>query len=54
MIKIPAIDGHAQILSLITAALRQPDVEIKSCRDATAALDLFFEVRPQVVLLDLA
>jgi len=27
---------------------------MKSCRDATAVLDLFFEMRPQVVLLDLA
>jgi hypothetical protein len=41
-------------LSLSAAALCQPDVEMKSCRDATAVLDLFFEMRPQVVLLDLA
>jgi DNA-binding NtrC family response regulator len=53
MIKILAIDDDAQNLAMITAALRQPGVEINNCTDSTAALDLFFEVRPQIVLLDL-
>jgi len=53
MIKILAIDDDQQNLTMLTEALRQPGIEIIGCTDSRTALDLFFQVRPQIVLLDL-
>jgi len=53
MIKILAIDDDRQNLDMMAAALGRPEVEIVSSTDSTAALELFFYVRPQLVLLDL-
>ena len=48
-----AIDDTPQNLELISAALAQKNLEITTATDPEAGLEIFFRVRPQIVLLDL-
>lgn len=53
MIKVLAVDDDSQNLELLSVALNNHDVEIVTSTSSEAALELFFRIRPQLVLLDL-
>jgi DNA-binding NtrC family response regulator len=52
-ITLVAVDDDPATLDLITAALAQDGLEILTCPDGEAGLDMVFRRRPQVVILDL-
>jgi DNA-binding NtrC family response regulator len=52
-VTLVAIDDDPKSLELVTAALKQPALEILTATDATSGLDLVLRRRPQIVLLDL-
>jgi DNA-binding NtrC family response regulator len=52
-ITLVAVDDDPVTLDLITAALAQDGLEIFTCPDGEAGLEMVFRRRPQVVILDL-
>lgn len=51
--KLLAIDDDPQTLTLISDALGNEQLEIVTSEDPTAGIDIFLQVRPRIVLLDL-
>jgi DNA-binding NtrC family response regulator len=52
-IKLIAIDDDPSSLALIQEALRQQPIDVLTCGDPAAGLELVLHQRPQIVLLDL-
>jgi len=52
-ITLAAVDDDPVTLDLITAALAQDGLEILTCPDGEAGLEMVLRRRPQVVILDL-
>jgi DNA-binding NtrC family response regulator len=53
IVKVLAVDDDAQTLEYISAALNQAGVWVTSLTDSRSAFELFLDLRPQLVLLDL-
>jgi DNA-binding NtrC family response regulator len=52
-LKLLAIDDTPQNLELIRAALEQLDLEIVTAEDPDAGFEIFLQMRPRIVLLDM-
>ncbi|MGA7403090.1 MAG: response regulator, partial [Candidatus Sulfotelmatobacter sp.] len=53
VLKLLAIDDTPENLELIRATLEQLDLEIVTAEDPEAGFELFLQIRPRIVLLDL-